>query len=85
VTPPVRNASCTARFWLASPAAAATRTLPRTASHMPRYPTVAEKTAPTTKNTERPTRIPVLSAGRSSSRNGITTTNTASVRNWRRR
>lgn len=46
-----------------SRAAAATRTLPRTASHMPVKPVTAENSAPMTKKTDRPIRSPVESAG----------------------
>ena len=48
-------------------AAAAVRTLARVASVIPAKPTNAENTAPTRKNTERPIRVPVLSAGRMNS------------------
>jgi hypothetical protein len=82
-TPPVRNAMRIATFSPDSLAAAATRTFPRTASHMPVKPVSAEKRAPTTKNTERPMATPVEAAGNRKSRNGIAMTNTASVRNCR--
>ena len=59
-------------FW----AAAATRTFPRTARPMPEKPTVNEASAPITKNTERPTREAVLSAGRASRISGMITTKT---------
>ena len=45
-TPPVRNAIRMAGRSPISRAAAATRTLPRTASDMPVKPVVAEKSAP---------------------------------------
>ena len=66
-------------FW----AAAATRRLARTASDMPRYPTVAEKPAPTRKNTDRKIRTVASSAGRTSSRKNAMAAKTASVRNCR--
>ena len=50
--PPVRNAIRMASRLPVAWAAAATRTLPRVASVMPKYPTSAEKQAPTTKNTD---------------------------------
>ena len=56
-TPPVRNASVIADRSPDSRAAFATRTLPRTASHIPEKPVVAEKSAPTAKAIERPSRI----------------------------
>ncbi len=85
-TPPVRKAM---RIALTSPpsslAAAATRTLPRTASHMPVYPVIAEKTAPTRKKIERPTFSDVVSAGRRNSRKKTSAAKTDRVRNWRDR
>ena len=48
-TPPVRKATWRAAPKLLSLAAAAVRTLPRTASHMPKKPMVPEKMQPTTK------------------------------------
>ena len=72
-------------------AAAATRRLARTASHMPRKPIRPEKTAPTRKAIERE----ILSVhspkpaspctGSSKSRKKATTAKTARVRNWRAR
>ena len=53
-------------------AAAATRRLARTASDMPRYPTAAEKPAPTRKNTERKIRTVMSSAGSASSAKNAT-------------
>ena len=82
-TPPVRNAIRMAGRSPASLAAAATRTLPRTASDMPRNPTRAENTAPTRKNRLRPQRTDSPSAGRSSSTKKIRTTKTPIVLNCR--
>ena len=48
-TPPVRKATCRAPLKSLRRAAAAVRTLPRTASHMPRKPIEAENTQPTMK------------------------------------
>ena len=56
-TPPVRNAIRTAFSADLCRAASATRTLARTASHIPLYPTSALKMAPTRKKIERPKRI----------------------------
>ncbi len=85
-TPPVRNAMRMARRSPDSWAAAATRTFPRTASHIPVNPASAENKAPTRKKMERPSRTEVPpSAGRISSRKKISTTNTPMVLNWRRR
>ncbi len=84
-TPPVRKAirmAARSPWWMA---AAAVRVFARVARDMPTKPTSAEKTAPRTKKTERPTRAPVVSAGSSSSTNGITTTKPATVMNCRRR
>ena len=84
-TPPVRNAICTAlvpSFWRA---ASATRTFARTASHMPLYPTRAEKPAPRRKKMERPMRIAVVSAGSAKSKKKTIPTKYESVRNWRAR
>ena len=64
-------------------AAAATRRLAFTASDMPRYPTVAEKPAPTRKKTDRPMRTPQSSAGSASRTKNAMPANTARVRNWR--
>ena len=86
-TPPVRNAIRMAGRSPAKPAraAAATRTLPRTASHMPVKPVRPENNAPTRKKMLRPQRTPDPSAGSSSSTKKMTTTKTPRVRNWRRR
>ena len=86
-TPPVRNAIRMAGRSPAAPAraAAATRTLPRTASDMPVNPVSAENRAPTRKNAERPQRTAASSAGSSKSTKKIATTKTPRVRNWRRR
>ena len=84
-TPPVRNAMRIASRSPASRAAAATRTFPRTASHIPANPVSAENSAPTTKNIDLPTRTPALSAGSSRSSRGMSTTKTPTVRNCRLR
>ena len=86
-TPPVRNAIRMAGRSPSKPAraAAATRTLPRTASDIPVNPVSAENNAPTRKKMLRPQRIDSVSAGSTSSTKKISTTNTPSVRNWRRR
>ena len=84
-TPPVRNAiRAPAARPSASRAAAATRTLARTASHMPRYPIDAENPAPTRKKIDRPILIPASPGSRKSSPN-TTTANSTSVRNIRLR
>ena len=62
-----------ARCSPASLAAAATRTLPRTASHMPMYPVIPENTAPTRKKMLRPMRSVFVSAGSRNSRKNTTT------------
>ena len=89
-TPPVRNARVMAERSPDSRAALATRTLPRTASHMPENPVVAEKTAPTTKATERPNRImnsectwPPGTGRMKKIAMASTATNAATVRSWR--
>ena len=84
-TPPVRNAIRIARLAPSSRAAAATRTLPRTHSHMPVNPVRAEKNAPTRKKMLRPQRTPVVSAGSTSRMRKMGTTKKLSVLNWRRR
>ena len=86
-TPPVRNAIRMAGRSPSAPAraAAATRTLPRTASDMPVNPVSAENNAPTRKNPLRPQRTDAVSAGSSKSTKKISTTKTLSVRNCRRR
>ena len=84
-TPPVRKAIFIAFCSPDSLAAAATRTLPRTASHMPMYPVMAEKTAPTRKKIERPIRSLVVSAGRRKSTKKTMTAKIAKVLNWRLR
>ncbi len=56
-TPPVRKAMVSARRSPVSRAALATRTFPRTASHMPANPVTAEKPAPMMKASERPARM----------------------------
>jgi hypothetical protein len=88
-TPPVRNAIRIAfsRPPSCSRAAAATRRLARVAIAMPAAPMNAEKTAPTTKNTDRPTctAVPPSFTGSRNSRTTAITTNTASVLNWRYR
>lgn len=84
-TPPVRNAM---RAPSARPpgsdAAAATRTLARVASHMPRKPIAAENAAPTRKKIERPSLTPPSPGSRNSNAQ-TTTANSASVRNCRLR
>ena len=89
-TPPVRKAICMAfsRPPPPSRAAAATRTLARMASDMPTSPMKAEKTAPTTKKSERPILMavspPVVSlTGSRKSRTNTMTTKMPSVLNWR--
>jgi hypothetical protein len=52
---------------------------------MPVNPVVAENSAPNRNATERATRRPTESAGSARSTKKITTTNTPSVLNWRRR
>ena len=84
-TPPVRKAMRIARGEPDSLAAAATRTLARTASHMPMYPVSAENAAPMRKKIDRPIRCEVVSAGNASSRKNATRANHASVRNCRAR
>ncbi len=85
-TPPVRNAiRMAARSSLDSLAAAATRTLPRTARFIPVNPVSPENNAPTRKNMERPIRTDSPSAGRISRMKKISTTNTAIVLNCRRK
>jgi hypothetical protein len=84
-TPPVRNAIRMAGRSPASLAAAATRTLPRTASHMPVKPVTAENRAPTRKKMERPIRTSPSTAGSASSTKKISTTKMPSVLNCRRR
>ncbi len=84
-TPPVRKAIRMAECSSPARAAAATRTLPRTASHIPRKPVIAEKSAPTAKKIERPQRTASESAGSSRSSRGMTMTKTPRVRNWRLR
>ncbi len=86
-TPPVRNAIRMAGRSPAAPsrAAAATRTLPRTASDIPVNPASAENNAPTRKNALRPHRTDAVSAGRSRSTKKIGMTKMPMVRNWRRR
>ncbi len=84
-TPPVRKAIRMAARSPARMAAAAVREFARVASDMPTKPTNAEKTAPRTKKSDRPTREAVDSAGSSSSTNGITSTKPATVVNCRRR
>ena len=66
-------------------AAAATRTLARTASDIPRYPMAAENAAPTTKATLRAARRSHPSAGRASRSSRTATANQPRVRNCRRR
>jgi len=56
-TPPVRKAMRSARRSPDSRAALATRTLPRTASHIPAKPVMAENEAPRMKAIERPRRM----------------------------
>ncbi len=86
-TPPVRNAI---RIALRSPpspslAAAATLTLPRTASDMPVKPVTAENSAPTRKKMDRPHLTPEPSAGSTSRTKKMMTTKTPSVLNCLRR
>ncbi len=91
-TPPVRNAICIA-FSRPPPllrAAAATRRLARVASAMPAPPMKALKTAPTTKNSDRPiltaVTLPVTSfTGSRKSSTTAMTTKMPSVLNWRTR
>ena len=66
-------------------AAEATRTLALTARLIPKYPTAAEKIAPSTKKPERPKRIPAVSAGRAINRKKTMTTKTDKVLNCRAR
>ena len=68
-----------------SRAAAATLTLPRTASDIPVNPVSAENSAPHRKKMDRPHLTPVVSAGSRSRTKKITITNTPRVRNWRRK
>ena len=86
-TPPVRNAIRIAGRSPAAPsrAAAATRTLPRTARDIPVNPVVAENKAPTRKKMLRPQRTDAESAGSSRRMKKIGTTKMPMVRNWRRR
>ncbi len=82
-TPPVRNAIRIAGRSPSAPAraAAATRTLPRTASDIPVNPVSAEKSAPTRKKPLRPQRTDAVSAGSGSSTKKISTTKTPIVLN----
>ena len=84
-TPPVRNAIRMAGRSPDSLAAAATRTFPRTASHIPVNPVIAENSAPTRKKIDRPKRTDSSTAGSTSSTKKISTTKTLSVLNCRRR
>ena len=68
-----------------SRAAAATRTLPRTASHIPIHPVKPEKTAPTRKKMLRPIFSESVSAGSRNSTKKTTTAKMARVLNWRLR
>src|SRR6266550_3222418 len=58
-TPPVRKARRRARRRPASRAALATRTFPRTASHIPAKPVIAEKPAPRMNAIDRPKRMDI--------------------------
>ncbi len=49
------------------------------------YPVAAEKSAPTRKKRERPTRCDQVSAGSKNNRKNTTTEKTPTVRNWRAR
>ena len=80
---PVRKPMFMAGSRPVSLAAAATRRLAFTASPMPRYPTVAEKPAPTRKKMERPIRTPQSSAGSASRTKKAMAAKIASVRNCR--
>ena len=84
-TPPVRNAIFIARCSPSVFAAAATRTFPRTASHMPIYPVTPENTAPMTKKMLRPMRSVVVSAGSTKRTKKTMTAKMLRVLNWRLR
>ena len=80
-TPPVLKAILVAYCSLPSRAAFATRTFPRTASHIPKYPVKAEKTAPTRKKIDRPILSLVEFAGRINKTKNTKTTKTLKVLN----
>jgi hypothetical protein len=89
-TPPVRKAIVRAFRSPVSRAALATRTFPRTASHIPANPVTAENPAPRMNAIDRPNRIEnslwraVSSAGRTKNRATVRTNmNTPTVRNCR--
>jgi hypothetical protein len=89
-TPPVRKARRRARRRPASRAAFATRTFPRTASHIPANPVMAEKPAPKMNAIDRPSRIVIAewtcSFGTGRMKNSATASTPMkipTVRNWR--
>ena len=84
-TPPVLKAILVACRSPLSRAAAATRTLPRTASDMPVNPVSAENPAPTRKKMDRPHRTDEPSAGSTSSTKKMMTTKMPRVLNCLRR
>ena len=84
-TPPARKARRSAFLVPDSLAAFATRRFVRVARVMPMKPTRAENSAPTRKNTGRPTRTAVVSDGSRNSSRNTSTAKAAKVRNCRER